>query len=86
MTDNDGLTGSTSCVVTVTSSGMLLGDVTGNGNVSAYDASLTAQYAIGLISLAADEVLRADVTQNDDISAYDASLIAQYAIGLISSF
>ena len=65
---------------------IMLGDVTGNGNVSSYDASLTAQYAIGLISLSADEVLRADVTQNDDVSAYDASLIAQYAIGLIDGF
>lgn len=65
---------------------LMLGDVTGNGDVSAYDASLCAQYAIGLIDLTPQEVLRADVTQNSDVSAYDASLIAQYAIGLIDSF
>ena len=69
-----------------TGSEIMLGDVTGNGNVSSYDASLTAQYAIGLISLSADEVLRADVTQNGNVSSYDASLIAQYAIGLIDGF
>ncbi len=65
---------------------VMLGDVTGNGDISAYDASLTAQYAIGLIDLTPDQVLRADVTQNSDVSAYDASLIAQYAIGLIDGF
>jgi len=65
---------------------MILGDVTGDGDVSAYDASLAAQYAVGFIDLTPDEILRADVTLNGDISAYDASLIAQYAIGLIDSF
>jgi len=65
---------------------IMLGDVTGNGDISAYDASLTAQYAIGLIDLTPGEIQRADVTGNQDVSAYDASLIAQYAIGLIDSF
>ncbi len=64
----------------------LLGDVSGDGDVSAYDASLAAQYAIGLIPLDAESVQRADVTGNEDVSAYDASLIAQYAIGLIDGF
>ena len=63
-----------------------LGDVTGNGDVSSYDASLAAQYAIGLIDLSPDEVMRADVTQNSEVTSYDASLIAQYAIGLIEGF
>jgi len=66
--------------------GILLGDVTGNGEVTSYDASLAAQYAIGLISLTADAVQRADVTENGQVSSYDASLIAQCAIGLIDSF
>jgi len=64
----------------------LLGDVTGDGNVSAYDASLAAQYAIGLIMLEEESIQRADATGNGDVSAYDASLIAQYAIGLIDGF
>lgn len=64
----------------------LLGDVTGDNSVSAYDASLAAQYAIGLIPLDAEAVQRADVTGNNDVSAYDASLIAQFAIGLIQGF
>jgi len=67
-------------------SGIILGDTSGNGEVSSYDASLTAQYAVGLIGLSPDKVLRADVTRNGDISSYDASLIAQYAIGLIDNF
>ena len=64
----------------------LLGDVTGDGNVSAYDASLAAQFAIGLVTLEEESIQRADVTGNDDVSAYDASLIAQYAIGLIEAY
>ncbi len=66
--------------------GPVLGDVTGDGDISAYDASLTAQHAFGLITLSPEELLRADVTGNDDVSIYDASLIAQYAIGLIDGF
>jgi len=66
--------------------GIELGDVTGNGEISSYDASLAAQHSIGLINLPPDAVQRADVTGNSEISSYDASLIAQYAIGLIDGF
>ena len=66
--------------------GDLSGDVTGNGEISSYDASLAAQYSINLINLSPEAVQRADVTGNNEISSYDASLIAQYAIGLIEGF
>ena len=62
------------------------GDVSGNGEVSSYDASLAAQYAISMIALDPEQVQAADVSGNSEVSAYDASLIAQYAIGLIDHF
>ncbi len=64
----------------------LLGDTSGNGDVSTYDATLAAQYSVGLIYLDGQSVQRADVTANSKVSSYDASLIAQYAIGLIDGF
>jgi len=36
---------------------VLYGDVSGNGGISAYDAALAAQYAVGLISLTAEQRL-----------------------------
>jgi len=62
------------------------GDVDGNGEVSAYDAALTAQAAVGLITLTAEQVQAADVSGEGEVSAYDAALIAQRAVGLISKF
>lgn len=68
------------------SGGAMLGDVTGNGEITSYDASLAAQYSIQLIDFTPDQFQAADVTGNGDVSSYDASLIAQYSIGLIDGF
>ncbi|MBU1984490.1 choice-of-anchor J domain-containing protein, partial [bacterium] len=57
-----------------------------DGAISFYDASLAAQYAIGLITLDTLEQRAGDVSGNGDVTFYDASLIAQYAIGLITDF
>jgi len=65
---------------------ILYGDVDGNGEVSAYDAALTAQAAVGLITLTAEQIQAADVSGEGEVSAYDAALIAQRAVGLISKF
>ena len=59
---------------------VLYGDVSENGALSAYDASLAAQYAVGLISLTADQITKADVTGNGSVSATDASWIARKAV------
>ena len=64
----------------------LYGDVSGNKEISAYDAALTAQYSVGLISLTPEQIKAADVSGNGEVSAYDAALIAQYSVGLISKF
>jgi hypothetical protein len=65
---------------------ILYGDVSGDGNVSAYDASLAGQAAVGFITLSEDQKKKADVTGDSNVSAYDASLIAQKAVGLINKF
>ena len=59
-----------------------LGDVNGDGKVSAYDASMILQHTVGLIDLTG--VAAADVNKDGKISAYDASMILQYTVGLIT--
>jgi len=65
---------------------VIYGDLSGEGEVSAYDAALTAQAAVGLITLTAEQTQAADVSGEGEVSAYDAALIAQRAVGLISKF
>ena len=62
------------------------GDVSDDGNITAYDASLVLQHIVGLIELSPNEQEVADVTGDDTISALDAALILQYTVGLITRF
>lgn len=69
----------------------LLGDVSGNWEVTAFDAALLLQYVVGMLTLPDAAwpcfVLEvADVSGNGVISAYDAALIMRYTIDLIPSF
>lgn len=64
----------------------VLGDVSMNGEVKPFDASLVLQHAVALIVLSAKQQTVADVSGNKLISSYDASLILQYSVGLISKF
>ncbi len=67
----------------------IMGDVSLNGLVQAYDASLILKYVVnphGADSLNAIQQQVADVSGNGSITAYDASLILQYSVGLISVF
>ncbi len=70
----------------VVTGGYTYGDVDANGTVQAFDASLTLQNAVGLISFTPEQSTIADVDGNELIQAYDASLILQYAVGLITIF
>jgi len=54
--------------------------------VTPYDASLTARYALGLVTFNNNQELAADVNADDTPTVYDAALIAQYSVGLITSF
>lgn len=67
----------------------ILGDVTADEEVSAFDAVRVLQYGVGLVTETdypglIKEV--ADVSGNGDISAYDAGLIMRYVAGLINEF
>ena len=64
----------------------VLGDVSMNGEVKPYDASLVLQHAVAAIVLTEKQQGVADVSGNGIISAYDASLILQYSVGLITRF
>ena len=69
----------------------MLGDVSGNGHISAYDASLILQEVVGLITLPdpqwpAFTLATADVTGNGSISGLDASWILRYVAGIITQF
>jgi hypothetical protein len=64
----------------------LLGDVSLNGQVLAYDASLVLQYAVALISLTPLQLSVADVSGVGGVTAGDASLILQYVAGVIPAF
>ncbi len=64
----------------------VLGDVSMNGEVKPYDASLVLQHTVAVIILTDKQKGVADVSGNGIISSYDASLILQYSVGLISRF
>jgi parallel beta-helix repeat protein len=63
-----------------------LGDVSLNGSIQAYDASLVLQHVVSLITLTDPQKVVAMVSKDTTISAYDASLILQYVVGLITTF
>jgi hypothetical protein len=59
----------------------ILGDVDGDTNVTAGDASLIAQYALGNIQLTTEQLSVSDLDSDGFVTAGDASLIAQIALG-----
>ena len=69
----------------------LLGDVSGDLRVTAFDAALILRYVVGDIQLPdlsypAFTKESADVSRDGTISAFDAALILQYVVGLIDHF
>jgi len=65
---------------------LVYGDISGDNQISAYDAALAAQYSVGLISLTQEQIQKAEVSGDKQVTAYDAALIAQRAVGLIGKF
>jgi len=66
--------------------GPLLGDVSLNGDVTAFDASLVLRHSVGSLTLTGDSLIAAEVSGQNPVSAYDASLILQYVAGSIITF
>ena len=65
---------------------ILLGDVTGDGNVNAADSLTILNYAAGKTTLTAAQKLAADVNQDGQINSADSMLIQQYAVDKILTF
>jgi len=55
----------------------------GTNGITAYDASLVLQAAVGLLALTPEQVLAADVNRNSIVNALDAAYILEYAVGLL---
>jgi hypothetical protein len=64
----------------------ILGDVSLNGQIQAFDAAMVLQANVALITLNAVQEIVGDVTGNNSVSAMDASYILQYSTGLINKF
>ncbi|HLX11958.1 MAG TPA: right-handed parallel beta-helix repeat-containing protein, partial [Bacteroidota bacterium] len=69
-----------------TRSGILVGDVSQNGTITAFDAAEVLQAVVGDITLSGSQQLAADVTGDGTVSALDASYILQFVVGLITGF
>lgn len=57
-----------------------LGDVSLNGTIDTYDASLVLQYMVGALSLSPTHLSAADYSENGHVDTYDASLILQHIV------
>lgn len=60
----------------------LCGDANEDGELFAEDAALTAQHAIGLITLTPGGEQNADVDYSGEVTAFDAALILREVVGL----
>lgn len=65
---------------------VVLGDIDGNGKITAADARLALRVAARLQKCTTKQFAAADVDNNGKITASDARLILRYAAKLISSF
>ncbi len=61
-----------------------LGDTSGDGLISAYDAAAILQHLINYQTLEPAGTIAADVSGDGTITAFDASLILQYIVGLVT--
>jgi hypothetical protein len=62
------------------------GDVSGDGTISAFDASQILRHVVGLTTLSGEALQVADVSGDGTVTAYDAALILQFSVGLIDKF
>jgi parallel beta-helix repeat protein len=71
---------------TTGSANPIMGDVSLNGSVQAYDASLVLQSVVSLITLNTLQKTVADVSGDGNVTSFDASLILQNVAGINSAF
>ncbi len=63
-----------------------LGDVSGNGTITSFDAGLILRDQVGAITLSPLQVRVGNVSGDSSITSSDASFILQYVVGLINTF
>ena len=64
----------------------ILGDVSGDGILDSFDATLILQYDVGMISGETIQLHLADVSGDGILDSFDATLILQYDVGMIPGF
>ena len=64
----------------------IAGDVSLNGYVQAYDASLILKYAVSSYAFSPTQLTVGDVSANGTVTAFDASLILRYVVNIIQYF
>lgn len=64
----------------------MLGDVNGDGKVSAADAAMVLRYCVKLIPLNSRQITAANVSGDTLVNAQDAACILRYCVKLILSF
>jgi len=62
------------------------GDVTDDGQITAYDANVVLRTCVGLITLTPEQEKRADVSGEGGVTPLDASLILKHVVGLLTKF
>ena len=72
--------------IRVTEPSLIYGDVSGDGKVTAADASLVMRHVVGELTLNSDQQTRGDLTNDGTLSSMDAALILQRVMGLILEF
>ena len=65
---------------------VICGDLSGNGESTAYDAALILKSVVGLADLTPAQIAAADTSGNGSLSALDSALVLQYSVGLISEY
>lgn len=65
---------------------VMYGDVSGNGEIQAFDASLILGFLAGNIELSEEQQEIGDVSGDDELSSLDAGLILAYTVGNIDDF
>ena len=62
------------------------GDVSLNGNITPFDASMILKQIVGLEEFNDQQFINSDVSGDSTITSMDASYILQYGVGLINQF
>ena len=68
-----------------TRTGVLMGDVSQNGTITSFDASLILKHLVSAF-LTLSQISAADVSGDATVSALDASYILRYVVGAITGF